>query len=104
MTEKDRVGTGEATGMEDARENQNEEFGRGDQEFGGGSGEEQYGQEPSLVGREGVVFEGDRAEEEAAETLARERRDMDAAGGLGQATTEGWDAEADEEGEESEER
>jgi hypothetical protein len=73
MDEK-RVGIGDATGMEDAPENQNEEFGRGDQEFGGGPGEEQYGEEPSMVGKEGVVFEGDAGQEEAAETAAQDRR------------------------------
>jgi hypothetical protein len=102
MTEKERVATEEATGMEDARENQNEEFGRGDQEFGGGPGEEEYGEEPGLVGKEGIVMEGDRAEEEAAETAARERRASGEPGPEATATTEteGWDKA---EGEESEE-
>lgn len=82
MADKDRVDTGEGTGMEDARENQNEEFGRGDQEFGGGSGEAEYGDGPRRVGQDGAVYEGQLAEEAVQAAEPREAATTE---------TEGWE-------------
>lgn len=45
-------------GASDTPENANEEFGRGDQEFGGGPGDVEYGDEKIAVGTEGIVAEG----------------------------------------------
>lgn len=42
----------------DTPENGNEEFGRGDQGFGGGPGEVEYGEQDPHVGEDGVVAEG----------------------------------------------
>lgn len=41
--------------LSDAPENANEEYGHGDQGFGGGPGEVEYGEEPWSVGEEGAV-------------------------------------------------
>ncbi len=41
--------------VSDAPENAYEEFGHGDQQFGGGAGEVEYGEEPWSVGADGAV-------------------------------------------------
>lgn len=56
---RERSGTEAA--VSDAPENANEEFGRGDQEFGGGPGEVEYGEVPDEVGVDGVVADVDQA-------------------------------------------
>ena len=47
--------TADDPAVSDAPENANEEFGHGDQQFGGGAGEMEYGEEPVAVGEDGVV-------------------------------------------------
>ena len=47
--------SGTEAAVSDAPENANEEFGHGDQEFGGGPGEIEYGEQPLSVGQDGVV-------------------------------------------------
>lgn len=59
MTGREKSGTEAA--VSDAPENANEEFGRGDQQFGGGPGEVQYGEAPDEVGSGGVVADVDQA-------------------------------------------
>lgn len=50
-----REKSGTEAAVSDAPENANEEFGHGDQQFGGGPGDVEYGAEPLAVGKEGVV-------------------------------------------------
>lgn len=52
---RERSGTEAA--VSDAPENANEEFGRGDQQFGGGPGEVEYGEQVLGAGTEGIVAE-----------------------------------------------
>jgi hypothetical protein len=52
-----REKSGTEAAVSDAPENANEEFGRGDQEFGGGPGEVEYGEAPLGAGSDGVVAE-----------------------------------------------
>jgi hypothetical protein len=73
-----RVATGETHGLGDTPENQNEEFGRGDQEFGGGPGELEYGEAPPREGVDEGAREADTGVEDAAEQHARERKIIDA--------------------------
>ena len=54
-----RERSGTEAGVADAPENANEEFGRADQQFGGGPGEVEYGDQPSEVGLDGVVADPD---------------------------------------------
>lgn len=56
-----REKSGTEAAVSDAPENANEEFGRGDQQFGGGPGEVEYGQVPDQVGTDGVVADVDQA-------------------------------------------
>ena len=50
-----REKSGTEAAVSDAPENANEEFGRSDQQFGGGAGEVEYGEQPTEVGVDGVV-------------------------------------------------
>lgn len=52
-----REKSGTEAAVSDAPENANEEFGRGDQEFGGGAGEVEYGEQAVGAGADGVVAE-----------------------------------------------
>lgn len=52
-----REKSGTEAAVSDAPENANEEFGRGDQEFGGGAGDVEYGEQEIGAGLEGVVAE-----------------------------------------------
>jgi hypothetical protein len=52
-----REKSGTEAAVSDAPENANEEFGRGDQEFGGGAGDVEYGEQALGAGSEGIVAE-----------------------------------------------
>lgn len=70
-----RVATGKGTGLggDDAAE-QNREFGHGDQEFGGGANEEEYGEERAIEQPEEGARPADTGVTDAGEESARERR------------------------------
>ncbi|MEK6974729.1 MAG: hypothetical protein AABY18_00140 [Candidatus Thermoplasmatota archaeon] len=52
-----REKSGTEAAVSDAPENANEEFGRSDQEFGGGAGDVEYGEQSLAVGVDGTVAE-----------------------------------------------
>ena len=71
------------TGMSGERKEQNAEFADSDQEFGGGTGEMEYGEDEERVGEEGVVKEAPLGPDEVADEEvagAPPVRDIEAAG------------------------
>lgn len=59
--------------LSDAPENANEEFGRGDQEFGGGAGEVEYGEAAANIGSDGIVAERNFGGRQAVPVMDDER-------------------------------
>lgn len=70
-----REKSGTEAAVSDAPENANEEFGRGDQQFGGGAGEVEYGENPDEVGTGGVVADVDQARLRAERVVAEDERE-----------------------------
>lgn len=73
MTGREKSGTEAA--VSDAPENANEEFGRGDQQFGGGPGDIEYGEVPDEVGVDGVVADVDQARLRAERVKAEDEQE-----------------------------